>query len=182
MFNFFWKNFTKSKFKWLYISRNEEKEITNKHKFVFIELNVSEFNIDNEIYLTFSGPNNNKFNNSKFYFVSESVNNESFNGEQFISVNCKNSFNETSFTFYCDFKKKKYDTLKLILSLKEENVLFKIKNTQNNPNPEETNDSSYLITIIIIVAIVLIALICIFYFVFRKKRVESAEIDINMSI
>ena len=164
------------------ISRNEEKEITNKHKFVFIELNVSEFNIDNEIYLTFSGPNNNKFNNSKFYFVSESVNNESFNGEQFISVNCKNSFNETSFTFYCDFKKKKYDTLKLILSLKEENVLFKIKNTQNNPNPEETNDSSYLITIIIIVAIVLIALICIFYFVFRKKRVESAEIDINMSI
>ena len=164
------------------ISRNEEKEITNKHKFVFIELNVSEFNIDNEIYLTFSGPNNNKFNNSKFYFVSENVNNESFNGEQFISVNCKNSFNETSFTFYCDFKKKKYDTLKLILSLKEENVLFKIKNTQNNPNPEETNDSSYLITIIIIVAIVLIALICIFYFVFRKKRVESAEIDINMSI
>ena len=164
------------------ISRNEEKEITNKHKFVFIELNVSEFNIDNEIYLTFSGPNNNKFNNSKFYFVSESVNNESFNGEQFISVNCPNSFNETSFTFYCDFKKKKYDTLKLILSLKEENVLFKIKNTQNNPNPEETNDSSYLITIIIIVAIVLIALICIFYFVFRKKRVESAEIDINMSI
>lgn len=164
------------------ISRNEEKEITNKHKFVFIELNVSEFNIDNEIYLTFSGPNNNKFNNSKFYFVSESVNNESFNGEQFISVNCKNSFNETSFTFYCDFKKKKYDTLKLILSLKEENVLFKIKNTQNNPIPEETNDSSYLIIIIIIVAIVLFGLILIFSFAFRTKRVESAEIDVNMSI
>ena len=164
------------------ISRNEEKEITNKHKFVFIELNVSEFNIDNEIYLTFSGPNNNKFNNSKFYFVSESVNNESFNGEQFISVNCKNSFNETSFTFYCDFKKKKYDTLKLILSLKEENVLFKIKNTQNNPIPEEKNDSSYLIIIIIIVAIVLFGLILIFSFAFRTKRVESAEIDVNMSI
>ncbi len=164
------------------LSRNEEKEITNKHKFVFIELNVSEFNIDNEIYLTFSGPNNNKFNNSKFYFVSESVNNESFNGEQFISVNCPNSFNETSFTFYCDFKKKKYDTLKLIISLKEENVLFKIQNTQTNNKPEGTNDSSFIIKIIIIVAIVLIALFCIFYFVFRTKRVESAEIDVNMSI